>query len=282
MLALWLGDFPDSSCRLAGKSLTEKSSSHFPAVPWQDKTLNPSHRIVLEAKEQVANGFPGRWRPHSCSREPFALLAAGTTPRRLPSALECWRNGGQGFQNSNRHPQNKSHVLCRQTGRAPGWLASSRRRAPTFRRRVPQSRGAGLSPWIHPTFSFKTRKGAGCGDVSARKALLLEPERLRREGADRSERDCSGGDRSLRLQVNPTQPRPPASGSGGRLSAITPDVRQTRSSGVRKLSMRSGAWPPRPGTCRAQTGHACPQSPVPGQEDTPRPWVAHRPGEGQL
>lgn len=98
MLALWLGDFPDSSCRLAGKLLTEKSSSHFPAVPWQDKMLNPSHRIVLEAKEQVANGFPGRWRPHSCSREPFALLAAGTTPRRLPSALECLRNGDKAFK----------------------------------------------------------------------------------------------------------------------------------------------------------------------------------------
>lgn len=38
-----------------------KERSHFPAVRWQDKMRNLNHWIVLEAKEQVVNGFRDRW-----------------------------------------------------------------------------------------------------------------------------------------------------------------------------------------------------------------------------
>lgn len=281
MLALWLGDFPNSSCRLAGKLLTEKSSSHFPAVPWQDKTLNPSHRMVLEAKEQVANGFPGRWRPHSCSREPFALLAAGTTPRRLPSALECLRNGDKAFKITTVTLKTRATFCVVRQGERRGGSHCPEGGHPPPGAGSPRAGEQGSAPGSTPRPPSKPGKEQDAETSRPGKLCFSNPR-----GCGVKERTgvsgCSGGDRSLRLQVNPTQPRHPASGSGGRLSAITPDVRQTRSSGVRKLSMRSGAWPPRPGTCRAQTGHACPQSPAPGQEDTPRPWVAHRPGEGQL
>lgn len=93
----------------------------------------------------------GRWLPGQTApgggRGESVDRSAGGRGCPSPSAF-CTRTlakRGASFKNSNRHPQHERRFLCRQTGRVPGRPASlSPRRAPPSRRRVPQSRGAGL------------------------------------------------------------------------------------------------------------------------------------------
>lgn len=172
-------------------------------------------------------------RGAAAESQSIALLAAGAAPRRLPSARERSRNGGQALKTATvtLNTSAASCVVrqggcrgalrrCPQGGHPPPGAGSPRAGEQAC---APIASPPGLAPWIHPTSSCKARKGAGCGDALAPKALLLEPERLRREGADRVSGaarwpGCGGrGDRSQppasrpRLPVNgPPTPPPPA------------------------------------------------------------------------
>lgn len=130
-----------------GWEVTDREGQQsLPSCSAAGQSVTPSRSAAPGVREQLAGGSLGRRRPGGGRGESVDRSAGG---RGCPSpSAFCTRTlakRGASFKNSNRHPQHERRFLCRQTGRAPGRPASlSPRRAPPSRRRVPQSRGAGL------------------------------------------------------------------------------------------------------------------------------------------
>lgn len=186
-----------------GWEVTDREGQQsLPSCSAAGQSVTPSRSAAPGVREQLADGSLGRRRPGGGRGESVDRSAGG---RGCPSpSAFCTRTlakRGASFKNSNRHPQHERASCVVRQGGCRGAL----RRCPQGRHPPPGAGSPkageqacapiasppGLTPWIHPTSSCKARKGAGCGDALAPEALLLEPERLRREGADGSERGRS-------------------------------------------------------------------------------------------
>lgn len=186
-----------------GWEVTDREGQQsLPSCSAAGQSVTPSRSAAPGVREQLAGGSLGRRRPVAAAEsQSIALLAAGAAPRRLPSARERSRNGGQALKTATvtLNTSAASCVVrqggrrgalrrCPQGGHPPPGAGSPRAGEQAC---APIASPPGLTSWIHPMSSCKARKGAGCGDALAPEALLLESERLRREGADGSERGRS-------------------------------------------------------------------------------------------